>query len=116
MIDVKLVNKSPVLDKYGNADTVSGAEADSQIIRNGLLIILGTFFDDLTAGVDWPTALKKGYGINALKSEVRRALLAISVVEQVITLNIGTPDKDRAVVLTFAVKTANGIITFSEEL
>ncbi len=116
MVDVQLIDGRIILDKYGNASTVDGLEADRQIIKNGLLIILGSWFDDVTAGVNWPAIVGKQYGVSAFKAEVRRALLALPIVQQVITLNLGTPDKDRGVVLTFVCRTTNGIVTFNEEL
>jgi hypothetical protein len=113
---IELTNKKILLDQFGDTATLTGKAQDIQIIRHQLLLFRGYWFDDLTAGTDWFQIFGKGVAVNVIKAEIRRALLATGVVTEIITINLGTPDKNRSVVLTFVVRTSNGIVTFSEEL
>lgn len=113
---IELTNKKILLDRFGDTATLTGKAQDMQVIRHQLLLFRGYWFDDLTAGTDWLAVVGKKYTIGIVKAEIRRALLATGVVEEIIALNLGVPDVNRNVVLTFVVRTTNGILTFSEEL
>lgn len=110
-----LTAKDVTLTPDGDADWISGLEEQKQIIRNFLLIFLGTWFDDTTAGVDWLTILAKGYSENGVKAEIRRALLELDFIREVLSVNIGD-NENRIAVLTFTVLTTDGTINFSEEV
>lgn len=117
MYVLELTNGNITLDRFGNADILEDTEAEKQILRNSMLIFKGSWFDDLTRGPDWLTILGKNYSISQIKSEIRRVLNALPIVDTVYNVNLGTPDSDRSVTLTFVVKTTSGnTVTFSEAL
>jgi hypothetical protein len=113
---IELTNKQIILDKYGNADTLSGIEEEKQLLRNTLLIFKGTWFDDTTIGVDWTTILDKGFSANGIKSEIARNIVSLPFVKKLVSINLGTVSNG-AVELSFVVTTTSGdTITFSEVL
>lgn len=115
MYVIELTDGKISLDRFGNADILEGIEAEKQILRNALLIFKGSWFDDLTRGPDWLTILGKRYTINQIKSEIKRVLNALSIVDTIFNVNLGDPNPNREVVLNFVVKTISGnTVTFSE--
>jgi hypothetical protein len=113
---IELTGKKILLDRFGDTARLTGKQQDEQILRHQLLLFRGYWFDDLQAGTDWFRVVGKGVSVNIVKAEIKRALLATGVVDEVLIISLGTPNKDRGVVLTFVVRTLNGIISFSEEL
>jgi len=96
------------LDQFGSADYLSGIEAEKQILRNALLIYLGGWFDDLTAGVDWLGILGKGFTTNQIKSEISRVLNSLDIVEDVLIISLGIVNQNRDVEIGFSVRTTSG--------
>jgi len=102
-----LTDKKIHLDKSGNADYLEGLEAEEQMIRNTLVTFKNTWFDDLNAGVDWPTILEKGYTLNEFKSEIRRALNRLTFITDIVNINLQN-NENREATLSIVVLTETG--------
>lgn len=113
---VEIIDKDLEIDKFGNADYLTGVEAEKQRMKNFLQIFLGTWFDDLTAGVDWFTITAKGFTVAEVKAEITRALLELDFITKVVSINLGELSATREIVLNFVVKTTSGEVALSETI
>lgn len=110
-------NGTILLDKFGNADFLTGIKAEKQIINNALQQFKTSWFEDTNVGVDWFAILGKQFNLNTIKSEISRVLLSLDFVLDIVNINLGSVDKNRKTELSFVLNTKSGnTIKFSEVL
>jgi hypothetical protein len=112
-VNLRLLPGTNELDlSGGRLNFVSGADEVGQLLRTRLLLMLGEWFLDPSAGLPlFQRILGKLRSLSLVKSEIRKVILATAGVTGIISLDVTLDPATRKVSATFKASSPTGVVS-----